>query len=77
MQIVVSVLTFDILTKITGVLVSMSPGPGPALITTTSIPQQPQAQPKPLQQPQVYHFEALATQPPQNAPSNGRLLTIF
>lgn len=54
----------------TGVLVSMSPGPGPALITTTSIPQQPQAQPKPLQQPQVYHFEALATQPPQNAPSN-------
>lgn len=31
----------------------MSPGPGPTLITTTSIPQQPQ--PKNMQQ--VYHYE--------------------
>ncbi|XP_030746338.1 double-stranded RNA-binding protein Staufen homolog 2-like isoform X3 [Sitophilus oryzae] len=50
-----------------GVLVSMPPGPGPALITTTSIPQQLQSQPKPMQQqPQVYHYEAAPTQPPQH-----------
>ncbi|XP_057661959.1 double-stranded RNA-binding protein Staufen homolog 2-like isoform X1 [Diorhabda carinulata] len=40
----------------TGVLVSMPPGPGPTLITTTSIPQQPQ-QPKASMQQQVYHYE--------------------
>lgn len=55
----------------TGVLVSMPPGPGPALITTTSIPQQPQPQPKPMQQqPQVYHYEAPPTQPPQHTQQN-------
>ncbi|XP_076262696.1 double-stranded RNA-binding protein Staufen homolog 2-like isoform X2 [Rhynchophorus ferrugineus] len=49
-----------------GVLVSMPTGPGQALITTTSIPQQPQPQPKPMQQqPQVYHYEAPA-QPTQH-----------
>ncbi|ERL94626.1 hypothetical protein D910_11901 [Dendroctonus ponderosae] len=55
----------------TGVLVSMPTGPGPALITTASIPQQPQPQQKPMQQqPPVYHYEALPTQPPQNPPPN-------
>lgn len=53
----------------------MPTGPGPALITTASIPQQPQPQQKPMQQqPPVYHYEALPTQPPQNPPPNGKFL---
>ncbi|XP_072402597.1 double-stranded RNA-binding protein Staufen homolog 2-like isoform X1 [Diabrotica undecimpunctata] len=51
----------------TGVLVSMPPGPGPTLITTTSIPQQPQPKAN-IQQP-VYHYENAGqpTEPDQHS----------